>query len=124
MRPCEFNALRDAQKCEDQKRDAQKQTRNAQSVAGLRQKCDRGQRGTGSRPHRPRERYRGHRSAAAVDRIHAEVEVTKTSAALRESIRQGLIGAHVDRAEWEWAVAEVYRLEHEKEELKRAETQG
>jgi hypothetical protein len=41
--------------------------------------------------------------------------VTKTSAALRASIRQGLIGAHVDRAEWEWAVAEVYRLEHEEE---------
>jgi hypothetical protein len=41
--------------------------------------------------------------------------MTKTSAALRESIRQGLIGAHVDRAEFEWAVAEVYRLEHEEE---------
>jgi hypothetical protein len=45
--------------------------------------------------------------------------MSKTSAALRESIRQGLIGAHVDRAEFEWAVAEVYRLEHEEEALTR-----
>jgi hypothetical protein len=35
--------------------------------------------------------------------------------ALRESIRQGLIGAHVDRAEFEWAVAQVYELERAEE---------
>jgi hypothetical protein len=41
--------------------------------------------------------------------------VTPESTALRESIRQGLIGAHIDRPEFEWAVARVYELEREKE---------
>lgn len=42
--------------------------------------------------------------------------MTKESAALREAIRQGFIGVHVDRAEFEWAVARVYELEHAEEE--------
>jgi hypothetical protein len=37
--------------------------------------------------------------------------MTPESAALRESIRQGLIGAHINREEFEWAVARVYELE-------------
>jgi hypothetical protein len=41
--------------------------------------------------------------------------VTPESSALRESIRQGLIAAHVDRAEFDWAVARVYELEREED---------
>lgn len=41
--------------------------------------------------------------------------MSKESEAIRASIRQGLIGAHVDRAEFEWAVARVYELEHAEE---------
>ena len=41
--------------------------------------------------------------------------MSKESESLRASIRQGLIGAHVDRAEFEWAVARVYELEHAEE---------
>jgi hypothetical protein len=41
--------------------------------------------------------------------------MTPESAALRESIRQGLIAAHIDRGEWEWAVARVYELERNAE---------
>lgn len=41
--------------------------------------------------------------------------MSSESAALRESIRQGLIAAHVDRAEFEWAVARVYELERNAE---------
>ena len=37
------------------------------------------------------------------------------SAALRDSIRQGLIAAHVDRAEFDWAVARVYELERKED---------
>lgn len=37
--------------------------------------------------------------------------MTPESSALRESIRQGLIAAHVDRDEFDWAVARVYELE-------------
>jgi hypothetical protein len=39
--------------------------------------------------------------------------MTPESAALRESIRQGLIGAHIDRPEFDWAVARVYELERQ-----------
>lgn len=42
--------------------------------------------------------------------------MSKEANALREAIRQGFIGAHVDRAEFEWAVARVYELEHAEEE--------
>jgi hypothetical protein len=42
--------------------------------------------------------------------------MTTESTALRESIRQGLIAAHIDRGEWEWAVARVYELERAQEE--------
>jgi hypothetical protein len=41
--------------------------------------------------------------------------VNKESEALRASIRQGLVGAHVDRAEFEWAVTRVYELERREE---------
>lgn len=41
--------------------------------------------------------------------------MTSESAALRESIRQGLISAEIDRAEWECVVARIYELEREKE---------
>ena len=41
--------------------------------------------------------------------------MTPESSALRESIRQGLIAAHVDRAEFDWAVARVYELERKQE---------
>lgn len=41
--------------------------------------------------------------------------MTPESSALRESIRQGLVAAHVDRAEFDWAVARVYELEREEE---------
>lgn len=43
--------------------------------------------------------------------------MTPESAALRDSIRQGLIGAHVDRPEFEWAVARVYELERKAENI-------
>lgn len=42
--------------------------------------------------------------------------MTPESAALRESIRQGLIGAHINREEFDWAVARVYELERAEEE--------
>lgn len=45
--------------------------------------------------------------------------MTPESAALRESIRQGLIGAHVNREEFDWAVARVYELERAEEALTR-----
>jgi hypothetical protein len=48
--------------------------------------------------------------------------MSSESQALRESIRQGLIAAHIDRAEFEWAVARVYELERAEEN--HATTQG
>ena len=41
--------------------------------------------------------------------------MTPESAALRQSIRDGLIGAHVARPEFEWAVARVYEVERREE---------
>jgi hypothetical protein len=43
--------------------------------------------------------------------------VTPESQALRESIRQGLIGAHVNRPEFDHAVARVYELERPQEAI-------
>ena len=43
--------------------------------------------------------------------------MTPESTALRESIRQGLIGAHIDRPEFESAVARVYELERAEESV-------
>lgn len=40
---------------------------------------------------------------------------SEESAALRESIRQGFIAAHVDQEEFEKAVARVYELERQAE---------
>jgi hypothetical protein len=41
--------------------------------------------------------------------------MTPESAALRESIRQGMISAQIDAQEFESAVARVYELEREQE---------
>lgn len=49
--------------------------------------------------------------------------MTKESQALRESIRQGLIAAHIDREEFDWAVARIYELERIKESI-RSETES
>jgi hypothetical protein len=43
--------------------------------------------------------------------------MTPESAALRQSIRDGLISAQIDAEEFEWTVQRVYELERQHEQI-------